>query len=99
MYSLMPSEISQYWTIVATLVVCSAYAAFLYLTEWGTKLRVFLTFVTVIIGTGIIWFFTWLDNPAAGETLAWHLIAGGFPIVVFAVIFLLREIDTVTGKK
>ncbi len=95
----MPSELSQYWTVIATLIVCSAYAAFLYMHRWGIKLRVFLTFVTVIIGTGIIWFFTWIDNPAAGEALAWHLVAGGFPIVIFAIVQLLREIDGLTGKK
>jgi hypothetical protein len=98
-YPLMPSELSQHWTVIATLVACSAYAAFLYLTKWGTKLRVFLTFVTVIVGMGIIWFFTWLADARAAQIMGMHLMAGGAPIVIFAVIFLLREIDTITGGK
>lgn len=85
--------------MIATLAACSAYAAFLYLHRWGVKLRVFLTFVTVIIGCGIIWFFTWLADPDAGITLALHLLAGGLPIIVFAIVWLLREIDGLTGGK
>lgn len=95
----MPSEISQYWTVIATLAACSAYAAFLYLTKWGTKLRVFLTFVTVIIGCGIIWLFVWLADPRAAAVMGMHLVAGGLPIVIFAVVWLLREIDGLTGGK
>ncbi len=95
----MPSELSQYWTVIATLIVCTAYAAFLYMHKWGVKLRVFLTFVSVIIGMGIIWFFTWLYDPRAGAIMGWHLAAGGTPIVIFAIIWLLREIDGITGGK
>lgn len=95
----MPSELSQHWTVIATLAACSAYAAFLYLTKWGTKLRVFLTFVTVIIGCGIILAFVWLADPKAGALTAWHMAAGGLPIVIFSIVWLLREIDGLTGGK
>lgn len=95
----MPSELSQYWTVIATLAACSLYAAFLYLTKWGTRLRVFLTFVAVIIGMGIIWIFVGIADPQAGVVMGMHLAAGGFPIITFAIIWFLREIDTITGGK
>jgi hypothetical protein len=92
---MLPSE---NWTLIATFLVCSLYAVFLFGTKWGTRLRVFLTFITVILGDAIIVLFIWLDNPAAGESAAWHMAAGGLPIIVGSVILLLLQIDNIANR-
>ena len=67
--------------LIGCFATCTAYALLLS-TRRGMWMTLHLTWLTVVVGCGIVLLFVALVDAEAARLAAWMFAAGGFPIVV-----------------